>query len=434
MIMRIFILCLFSYFTLLNHAHAILNIDIVGGTEEGGQPIAIVPFAQKAGIPRPPQNIAKIVTNDLYRSGRFSPMPTHVLPEQPSLSNKITFSSWQDAGMPHLVIGRIAGGIVSGYTVEFQLFDVLRGKQIIGYRYTANTKTLRQVAHKISDDIYEALTGKRGIFSTQIVYITLQRRSKQTTYHLYIADADGANPRLMLRTTEPIFSPSWSPDGQHLAYVTYDNTKRGKRMAVYIQHIRSGRRTRVSAKRGLNAAPAWAPDGRRLALTLSQDGNPEIYIVHLYNRALARLTYHPAIDTEPEWSPDGKSLLFTSDRSGNPQIYRMSSKGGKAKRLTFKGNYNARPRLSPDGRKLALLHQHGNDYRIAVLNLDNGQLNILSQTTLDESPSFAPNGSMIIYATGSSLAAVSIDGKVHQRLAVDMSEEVREPAWSPFNR
>ncbi|OQY56597.1 MAG: Tol-Pal system beta propeller repeat protein TolB [Candidatus Parabeggiatoa sp. nov. 2] len=432
--MRTLWLCLLSYIVLFSHVHAILTIDIIGGKEEGGQPIAIVPFGLETGMPSPYQNIAKIVSNDLHRSGRFATMPVHLLPEQPSYSDQIRFRRWQAAGMPHLVIGRIAGGLTGGYTVEFELFDVSRRKPIIGYRYTADAKTLRQVAHQISDDIYKALTGKRGVFSTRIVYVTVLRRGLRTQYHLYIADADGANPRLMLRSKEPVLSPCWSPDGQRIAYVTYSKTKRTKNMAVYIQEIRTGRRTRVSARRGLNAAPAWSPDGKHLALTLSKDGNPEIYLLNLRTGALTRLTHHQAIDTEPEWSPNGNSLVFTSDRSGKPQIYRMSANGGKAQRLTFKGDYNARPRFSPDGRKLALLHGSGNKYQIAVLTLSSGKLDILSKTTLDESPSFAPNGSMIIYATGTELAAVSIDGRVRQRLAVDMSEEVREPAWSPFYR
>ena len=431
-ILFLYLLCLLSGLTLSSHhAYAILTIDITGG-KEGAQPIAIVPFALQAGMQFPPQNIAKIISNNLDRSGRLSPMPEYLLPEEPSNFKDIHFQRWQAAGIPYLVIGRIAGGIVSGYTVEFELVEIYKRQRIIGLSYSANIQTLRQVAHHISDEIYQALTGERGIFSTRIVYVTLYRRGKQNQYNLYIADADGANPRLMLRSTEPILSPSWSPDGQRIAYVTYETTAQTKRMAVYIQEVRTGRRSRVSARAGLNAAPAWSPEGTQLALTLSKEGNPEIYIVNLYNLALTRLTHHPAIDTEPEWSPDGKYLVFTSDRSGQPQIYRISVNGGKAHRLTFQGSYNARPRFSPDGSQLALLHGSNDSYQIAILNLSSGRLKILTETSLDESPSFAPNGSMIIYATGSELAAVSIDGRVHQRLAVDMSQEVREPAWSPF--
>jgi len=432
--MRTLILCLISYLTILSHSHAI-TIDIVGGKEEGGLPIAIVPFNQQPNTKSPSQDIARIIYNDLYRSGRFSPMPTYLLPEKPFQSKQIHFQHWQTIMIPHLVIGRISGGFIGGYTIEFELFDVFKGKRMIGFRYTATAKTLRKVAHQISDEIYNALTGERSVFNTLIVYVTLQQQhGEKIQYHLYMADADGANSQLMLRSKEPILSPSWSPNGRYIAYVTYYSTKRDKRMAVYIQEIRTGKRTLVSAERGLNAAPAWSPNGKFLALTLSKDGNSEIYILTLRNRALTRFTHHNAIETEAEWAPDGQSLVFTSDRSGNPQIYRKSINGGKARRLTFKGTYNARPRFSPDGQKLALLHSSGHGYRIAILNLENGHLNILTQTTLDESPSFSPNGSMIIYATGSELAAVSIDGRVRQRLSVNFSEEVREPAWSPFYR
>lgn len=437
MLIRIFIYCLFNYFTLLMSVHADLNIDIDVGAEEGGQPIAIVPFG---GMARPPQDLASIISNDLYRSGRFAPMPVQLLPQQPTRTGDINFANWQSVGMPHLVIGRIEGNSVGHYNIEFQLFDVYQGSQIAGFNYNASIKTLRQVAHQISDEIYKALLGERGVFGTQIAYVTVEKqgRQKEGNYVLYLADADGANPRTMLRSNEPIFSPSWSPDGQRITYVTYDTFKsakgRDKQMAVYIQEVSTGKRHRVSIGKGLNAAPAWSPDGTKLALTLSKDGNPEIYMLHLHNGALTRMTYNSSIDTEPEWSPDGQSLIFTSDRSGNPQIYKISANGGDAQRVTFKGNYNARARFSPDGRKIVVLHNEGSGFQIAVQELEGGQMNTLSKTTLDESPSFAPNGSMVIYGTGSELAAVSVDGRVHQRLAVEMGKEVREPAWSPFNQ
>jgi len=407
--------------------YAILTIDITGGSEQGGQPIAIIPFAQAISISPLPEDVTDIISNNLYRSGRFSIMPVNLLPETPAYAKKINFSNWKHSGIPHLVVGRI-GKNFDGYTVEFELIDVSSHNKIIGFRYKANSQTLRQVAHRISDEIYEALTGEKSVFNTKIVYVTIQAKQ----YHLYIADADGDNPQLMLKSTEPILSPSWSPDGKHLAYVTYSRIGKAKRMSVYIQDIQSGYRNRIAAYKGINGAPAWSPDGRSLALTLSKDGNPEIYILSLADNSLTRLTHNHVIDTEPEWSPKGDYLVFTSDRSNTPQIYRMSITGKDTRKLTFTGNYNARPRFSPDGKKLALLHSNGKGYKIAVLELATGKLNILTKTTLDESPSFAPNGKMILYATTSKLMATSIDGQIQQSIAVNMGKSIREPAWSPF--
>ncbi|HHB91753.1 MAG TPA: Tol-Pal system beta propeller repeat protein TolB [Thioploca sp.] len=405
--------------------YAILTIDITGGSEQGGQPIAIIPFAQT--IESLPEDITDVISNNLYRSGRFAIMPVNLLPETPIYINRVNFTSWQNTGIPYLVVGRI-GKNFDGYTVEFELIDIASHNIIISFRYKANLQTLRQVAHQISDKIYTALTGERSIFNTKIVYVTMQDKQ----YQLYIADADGENPQLMLKSTEPILSPSWSPNGKHLAYVTYSRVKKSKRMSVYIQDIRTGHRTRISAHKGINAAPAWSPDGRNLALTLSKDGNPEIYLLSLADKNLTRLTYNHVIDTEPEWSPEGDYLVFTSDRSGTPQIYRMSLTGNDTRRLTFTGNYNVRPRFSPDGKKLALLHSNGKGYKIAVLELLTGKLNVLTTTNLDESPSFAPNGNMIIYATTSKLIVTSIDGRIQQNIAVNMGDTIREPAWSPF--
>jgi TolB protein len=414
-----------AYLGLISQAYAILTIDITGGKEEGGQPIAIVPFSSST---RASENLSDIVSNDLYRSGRFKLMPQQNLPEKPAQSNQINYSRWQAAGIPHLVVGSISAN-GNGYTVQFKLIDVPKRKAILGLRYKANNKNLRQVAHLISDEIYKKLTGKRGVFSTLIIYVTL----KDNEYRLYITDADGANPRLMFTSTDPVFSPSWSPNGQRIAYVAYKDTGRNKRMAINIQEVSTARITTVSSYPGLNSSPAWSPDGRRLALTLSKDGNAEIYILDLQTRVLTRLTHNPAIDTEAEWSTDGKYIAFTSDRGGQPQIYRIPVTGGKAKRLTYQGTYNTRPRFSPvDANQLAMLHNNGKGFQIAILNLKTQKLKILTKTTLDESPTFAPNGTMILYTTGSALSAVSITGRVNQRLIEALGKQVREPAWSPF--
>ncbi len=408
-------------------AFATLNIDIVGGSTASGQPIAIVPFARDADVSLT-EEISEIIVANLHRSGRFDILPISQLPQQPNQIPQIQFSAWQRVNIPYIVIGHISNNRTTGFIIKFQLVDIYSAKSLVNYTYQADKHTLRRVAHKISDVIYQTLMGEKGIFSTSIIYVTVQGRGKNKQYQLNVADADGQNPRVMLKSPEPIFSPTWSPDATQVAYVSMEN----KQTAVYIQNIRTGKRQLLSNYQGLNSAPAWSPDGLRIALSLSKDGNPEIYIINLQGRSLRRLTNNPAIDTEPEWSPDGKSVVFTSDRSGTPQIYHISAYGGKAQRVTYIGHYNARARFSPDGQKLALLHNNGKGYQIALLHLPNGQVSALTRTTLDESPSFAPNGGMILYATGSALATVSVNGKIQQRLIVSANHEVREPAWSPL--
>lgn len=421
---RLLLFCLFALY--LTPTYAILNIEITGDTQ-GGQPIAIVPFMQVNGIP-PNDNVAGIISDDLYRTGYFTPIKN--FPELPGDIPQVNFSTWQAMAVPHLVIGQISTNTAGSYTITFHLLDVFGGQQMLGFKYSATPNTIRKVAHQISDKIYEALTGQMGAFNTNIAYVSMKRISrKQSSYRLYIADVDGANPRELLTSKEPIFSPAWSPNGQQLAYVSME----GKRFSIYIQDIYSGSRRQVAAYPGLNSAPAWSPDGSRLALTLSKDGNPEIYTLQVQGGGLTRLTNNPAIDTEPEWSPDGQRIVFTSDRSGGPQLYSMSPNGGNLQRITFEGNYNASAHFSPDGSQLALLHGGGSGYQIAVLNMNNKQLSILTRTSLDESPCFAPNGSMIIYGTGgANLAVASVDGRVKQRLVERNGEEVREAVWSPL--
>ena len=433
LLMRILFYCLLTYFALLQQSYATLTIEITGGTEGGGQPIAIVPFVLETGVSSLSEDIVKIISEDLYRTGRFAIDSKDSLSKELLDSVNIPFPLWLSKGIAHVIVGSIKNKKGGGYLIEFKLFDVAQGLKIVGLRYAADTHNLRQIAHQISDEIYKALTGERGVFSTQIVYVTLKRDEQKLPYHLSVADVDGANPRVMFKSKEPIFSPSWSPDGKKMAYVTYEGVLKHKKMVMYVQEISTGKRKIVSSEPGLNAAPSWSPDGTHLALTLSKDGNSEIYILKLDDNTLTRLTHHTAIDTEAEWHPDGTFLVFTSNRGGKPQIYRISSKGGNVERVTFKGKYNARPRFSPDGQKLALLHNNGQGYQIAILDFKSTspQYKILTQTTLDESPCFAPNGSMILYTTEKSLSAVSVDGQVRQRLA-DTVGEIREPAWSPF--
>ena len=408
-------------------AHATITIKITQGIE-GAQPIAVVPFA---GAQPVPENIAQIIANDLTRSGRFAPLPEEDLPSRPSEATAIKFSDFRILGMPNLVIGRIERLEDGRYTLQFRLYDVFRETQLAGYQLDAGPGELRRIAHQISDIIYERLTGERGAFDTRIAYVTEVREGDKRHYALNVADSDGHNSQAVLESDYPVLSPAWSPDGRRLAYVSFE----GERARIFSQDLSSGTREELSAFPGVNSAPAWSPDGSRVALVLSKDGNPEIYVLDVASRRLRRITTNSAIDTEPAWSPDGQSLVFTSDRPGRPQIYRVPAIGGREERLTFDGTYNARATYSPDGRQLALVHGNNSAFRIAVLDLENGALRVLTNTTLDESPTFAPNGSMILYATndagGSTLAAVSTDGRVRQRLAVQQGD-VREPAWSPF--
>jgi TolB protein len=292
---------------------------------------------------------------------------------------------------------------------------------------------LRNAAHRVSDVVYEKILGIRGAFATRIAYVAVDGQPPAQNYQLVVADADGENQRLILQSRYPLMSPAWSPDGQWLAYVSFES----KRSAVYVQLVRSGERRQVSARAGVNGAPAWSPDGKKLALTLGgSSGNPDIYVLDLGSQNLTRVTDDPAIDTEPAWAPDGRSVYFTSDRAGGPQIYRIGvNPGDKPKRITFGGNYNARPRVSPDGTQLAMVTLDNGNYRIAVQDLSSGTVRVLSRGHLDESPSFAPNGATLMYAerdgSRGSLATVSVDGLTGLRLKSEQGE-VREPAWGPF--
>jgi TolB protein len=412
-------------------AHAILEIEITQGIE-GALPIAIVPFQWQGAEGGPPENVSAIITADLHRSGRFSPYPVAEFPQRPAVAREVNFSAWRSLGVESLVIGTIQTQSAGRYEVQFQLFDVIRAKSLLGYTIPAATNDMRKVAHKISDLIYKALTGERGAFSSRVAYISELSSSQNTKrYSLQVSDSDGYNAQTVFTSSDPLMSPAWSPDAQRIAYVSFENGY----SEVFVQHLRGGSRSRVSDKPGINSAPAWSPDGRKLALTLSIDGSPEIYVMDMATRRLMRLTRSSSIDTEPAWLPDGRSLVFTSDRSGQPQLYRAPVTGGRAKRLTFEGSYNSAADVSPDGNKIAMVHYDGTGYRIALLDLTNRIFRVLTDGRLDESPSFAPNGSMIIYATEyrgrAVLAAVSVDGRVRQRLTLQEGD-VREPVWSPF--
>jgi len=411
---------------------AALTIEITQGME-GAIPVAVVPFGWSGNTASAPENIAAIISADLNRSGRIETLADRDLIAHPTEGAQVQFQNWRMVKVDDLVIGKVTGNADGTFTVQFELYDVFRGNQLIGSSFPTSRDDLRRVAHHISDLIYEKLTGEQGAFNTRIAYVTTSGSTKNKSYTLLVADSDGYNPQTILTSKQPLMSPSWSPDGQQIAYVSFEK----KLAEIYIQQVASGSRRKLAAFKGINGAPAWSPNGRQLALTLSRDGNPEIYIMDVTSGALRRLTSSSAIDTEPVWTPDASSIIFTSDRGGSAQLYRVPVGGGKAQRLTFEGKYNAGADVSPDGRKIAMVHGNNGNYRIAVLDLDSGLLRILTDGPLDESPSFSPNGSMIIYATRAGnrevLSAVSVDGRFRQRLSLQAGD-VREPVWSPFEK
>ena len=424
---RLFLIC---FLLLPFKSYAVLDIKITQGIEEP-IPIAIAIFgwSQASGVA--PIDMSQIITANLTRSGRFNVMDVQDLPQSPTEFDAISFGDWRKLGMENIVIGNLVLTESGNYNVSFRLIDIYRKKQIAGFRIPTKPNLLRRVAHQISDIVFEKLTGIEGAFNTRVAYITVKKDNTKRIHALHIADADGHNAKILVESPEPLLSPSWSYDGGKIAYVSFE----GKNSSVFIQDILTGNRTRVSKFEGINSSPNWSPDGSRLALTLSKDGNTEIYIMNLTTKSLKRITKHDGIDTEPTWSPDGQKLAFTSDRSGSPQIYEVSIKSGKPKRLSFEGIYNTRPRYAPDGKSITLVHSTGNTYHIAVLNLNNGYITVLTDGPLDESPSYAPNGSMVIYATtgrrGGQLAAISVDGRIKQRLGLHQGD-VREPSWGPF--
>ncbi|NJD88743.1 MAG: Tol-Pal system protein TolB [Betaproteobacteria bacterium] len=404
-------------------ARAQLTIDI---TTSGGRqiPVAILPFAGEAAQPQP---VSPVVGADLARTGLFrlvNAVGVSPLPTEPS---EVNFVDWQARAAEALVIGKIEPQADGRVEVRFRLFDVQKQSQLASFSYVVAPVQLRATAHRIADVIYERLTGEKGVFSTKITYVV----KRGTRYELQVADADGANAQAVLASNEPIISPSWSPDGSRIAYVSFDQ----KKPIVVVQNLAQGTTKVVANYWGNNSAPAWSPDGSRLAVTLTRDGISQIYVIPAAGGEPRRMATTPAIDTEANFSPDGKWIAFTSDRGGSPQIYRMPAEGGPAQRLTFEGTYNVRPRFSPDGRSIAFVQRESGRFRIAVLEIDTGQVTVLTDGRLDDSPSYAPNGKMILYEAQENgrgqLAAVSSDGRVRQRL-VSSAGDVRDPAWGPL--
>ena len=439
-----FVLSLFFIIAVIRSADAALTIDITQGID-GALPIAVVPFKWAGTAPTigsstsAPEDIAAIVTSDLRRSGRFAPIPKRDLVGRPSHGSEVNYTAWRALGADNLVVGFIKPLADGTYEVQFQLLDMYKAEQIIGYKIRSRRSNLRRTAHQISDLIYKALMGVKGAFDTNISYVTVtENRSGDKIYRLAIADSDGFNEKVIFESRSPIISPSWSPNGLQIAYVRFRDKVGAE---VYVQSILTGRAKRVASFKGTASAPAWSPDGKMLALTLYKDGNAEIYLYNLVSGSTIRVTRNMATDTEPVWVPDGSAIIFTSDRGNGPQLYEVAvnSQGarGRPVRLTFEGNYNARASVSPDGKFIAMVHRIEGSYRIAVLERASGYLRVLTESRLDESPSFAPNGSMIIYATEyrnrGVLAAVSVDGRARQRLQLNRGD-VREPAWSFFKQ
>jgi len=412
-------------------AWAQLKIEVTNGVADP-VPVAIVPFARAAsgdgGL-----DVASVVEHDLQGSGRFRTLPRTNMPASPTQPNAVVMSDWKNAGEDYIVVGRVVPMDGGNLAVDFDLLNVLTGQRVGGQRFIGTPGALRNAAHRVSDVVYEKILGIRGAFATRIAYVSVEGQPPAQKFQLIVADADGENQRLVLESRYPLMSPSWSPDGQWLSYVSFEN----KRSAVYVQFVRTGERRQVSARAGINGAPAWSPDGKKLALTLGgSTGNPDIYVLELQTQNLQRVTDDPSIDTEPTWSPDGKYIYFTSDRAGGPQVYRIGvNPGDRPKRITFTGNYNARPRVSADGNQLAVVTLDSGNYRVAVQDLNSGTFRVLSKGHLDESPSFAPNGSTIMYSEREGnrgiLATVSVDGLIGLRLKSEQGE-VREPAWGPF--
>lgn len=416
--------------TVVSQAQAVIEIEITQGGASA-IPIAVVPFGWK-GEGEPPEDVAAIVGADLSRSGNFSPLNRDDLVSQPVSGDVPRYSSWRLSGAEFLLTGGMRPSD-KGYVVEFQLFNVLQQTLMTGFSFQVTDQTLRSAAHQIADEVYEEILGITGAFNTQMAFVSVVGAVGDRTYQLQLADADGENPQAMLTSPRPILSPAWAPDGVRIAYVSFENRTRS---AIYIQNRRKGSRVKVISHDGINGAPSFSPDGKRLAVTLSHEGNPDIYIVDIDSGAARQLTKSDAIDTEAQWL-NNETLIFTSDRSGGPQLYEVPALGGRAKRITFEGKYNASATVSPDGATIAFVHGAEGRFQIGAIDRRSGLFQTLTQGTLDESPTFAPNGQMIMYATEKggqgTLGAVSLDGSVSQSLVLQGSS-VREPAWSPYTR
>tara|TARA_B110000483_G_scaffold238557_1_gene315397 strand:+ start:9689 stop:10981 length:1293 start_codon:yes stop_codon:yes gene_type:complete len=410
-------------------SQAELTIEVVSGIDQQTR-IAIVPFEWK-GNGLAPTEFDQIISNDLQLSGLFENISPGNMLSFPSPDSEVNFRDWRILDADYLLVGNaevVAGRLIS----EVELYDVPSGRQVMARRITAGPQDGRDISHRIADLAYEEITGIPGIAESRILYVTdFLNINGERRYRLMLADQDGAREQLVIESADPIMSPAWSPNGEDIAYVSFETG----RAAIFMQNLSTGEREQLTNFTGINGAPAFSPDGTKLALTLSKDGNPEIYVLNLATKDFSRITDHFSIDTEPNWTADGQGLVFTSDRGGPPQIYEIDLQSGRIARLTFRGDYNARPRLSADGRFLVMVHRNDGIYHIAVQDLTDDTLIIVTQTQLDESPTISPNGALVMYATklngNSILAAVSLDAGVKYNLPATTSSDVREPAWSP---
>ena len=414
----------------LTPARAQLTVQITQGVTDP-VPVAVVPFGWN-GAGAAPYDVAATIQADLERSGRFKALPRADLLEFPHAAAQVDAANWRLLKVDYVVVGRLVPLADGRFDVQYELVNALTGQRLLGEALPAAGGALKLASHRVSDAVFQKILGMRGAFATRIAYVAVDGAAAARRYRLLVADADGASPRVVLQSGEPLMSPAWSPDGRYLAYVSFE----GGVSSVFVQELASGQRVRVSARAGINGAPAFSPDGLRLALALSRrDGNVDVYLLTLADQQLTRLTDSPAIDTEPAWSPDGSQIYFTSDRGGSPQIYRVAVTGGGVERVTFDSSYNARPRVAADGTSLAVVTLDRGAFRIAVLDLARRTTRVLTNGRQDESPAFAPNDAMLIYATREGghgvLATVSVDGSVEQRLA-GSEGDIREPAWSPF--